>query len=319
MKTTPSLLKLPLLAYMAATLITGPVFAQSAMRQGDHEIIIRGSAKIQESLKAIESDSSERWTQLDAINAEFETQFARFQDPSLTEEERGVANAKALEARAKLNKMVTQLTDSNLERFEIIDNELEGMVGAARNLDESNEAVREQAAEINAQTRTSLANQDKLVRVIEDVRDGTVTEASKRELKASHNLHAGAVQADKALKEALKNRNQAAEMQNLREIVAQRRNHLLQMKNVAEGNLKIIRIATVAGMTWEAFSELDQALASFTSLEDPLALETIMRPGIDAQLIRGGGGYNGASTTPSTRTTGGSFNLDNSAFGDLAP
>lgn len=289
------------------------------MRQGDHEIIIQGSAKIQESLKEIENESSERWTQLDAINAEFETQFARFQDPSLTEEERGVANAKALEARAKLNKMVNDLAEKNLERFEVIDNELGGMVGAAKNLDQSNEAALAQVAEANAQTRAALANQDKLISVIEDVRDGTVTEASKRELKASHNLHASAVKADKALKEALKGRNQAAEMQNLREIVAQRRNHLLQMKRVAEGNLKIIRIATVAGMTWEAFSELDQALASITSLEDPLALKTIMRPGVDAQLIRGGGGYNGASTTPSTRTSEGGFNLDNSAFGDLAP
>ena len=314
---TSILLTSVLMAVVSATVT--PVSAQTGIRQGDHEIIIQGSAKIQESLEAIQTESSERWTQLDAINAQFEEQFERFNDPSLSEDERGVANAKALEARAKLNTMISELTESNLERFEVIDDELASMVGAARNLDQSNEAVRAQAAEINAQTRAALANQDKLVQVIEDVRDGTVTDASRRELQASHNLHAGAVQADKALKAALQNRNQASEMQHLREIVAQRRNHLVQMQNVAKGNLKIIRIAVVAGMTWEAFKELDQALASFTTLDDPLALNTIMRPGIDAQLIRGGNGYNGASTASSTRAASGSLRLDNSAFGDLAP
>ncbi len=259
--------------------------AKSAMGQSEHEIIIKGAATIEDSLEQIRLNSSECWSQLKAINAAIEEQFSRFQNHSSpSEEERSLADAKELEARAKSSIILVQLAEANLKRFETIDDELKEMVAAAKNLERSNEASHALATEIDTQTRASLANQDKLARLIEEVSGVSNTGVSERELQGLRKPHAGAIRVDKALKRALQKRSQASELQKLRKIVAQRQNQLAIIQRLAEGNLKIIRMIVISGGAPQErlSSDFDGILGDSTS--DPLDLKSL-QPGIDAPLL----------------------------------
>ncbi|MFW5838260.1 MAG: hypothetical protein ACOCVM_09625, partial [Desulfovibrionaceae bacterium] len=291
-----------------------------AMRQGDHEIIIRGSAKIKEDLERIQKKENEQKKQLEETSAKFAEYLAVYNDPGSSRQERIEAHAKSLEAGAGMNKAIADLSEASLKTLEQVDDNLETIVEACRSIDQSNEAAVESVVEVDSMARALLANQAKLDQIIVDVQDGTITPETRRELELSHNLHAGAHRYREATKRVFQNGKLADHMQNLRENVGKRRNHTLAMHKVAQGNLGIIRAQVTGAIAGEATRELDELLGSFTSLEDPLGLEApIMQPDTYGQLIYPGGAGNTSAASTSDSTSGRGFGLDYSAFGDQAP
>lgn len=267
-----------------------PPSRQSSVCSDDHKIIIEGATNIRKRLKEIETDASLREPRLVTINKEFKLHYDLSKDPSQSEEERSLASAKALQARAKLNIIVYQLTESDLELHGEIDDELDGMIQAARNLDASNAVVRAQVIEISEQSRAAWTSQDKLVCAIKDMPEKTSTEDPAHDLLDPYSLLVEAHQTTQALNEALEDIDLSTKFEKLREKVAQRRADLRQMQKVAESNLRILgMLVSSAAPQQESLTEVDKLLdeALKDSLSDPLGLDSALKPGMaGTRLIR---------------------------------
>lgn len=263
-----------------------PLSAQSynSMIQGKHEIILKGSAKIQKKLSEVKEVNDQNWSELKEINKEFKDHLAKFEDTSLDEDVRLLENAKALKARAKLNLLSQELASKNLELFDQIYETLPGMIEAANEIGHIDEKSREALAEADAMARLAVQNQKALIELIGVTEDGSLSAETEAAFEFSKNLWRDGVKTGKLYRQALRDGAQVERLKKLREVIAQRRNHLLQMHTVSGKNLDIIGMVTTGNMMQMTMRDLDNALGAITTFDEPLALE-ILQPGVEMQKL----------------------------------
>jgi len=283
-----------LLAFTAA-----PVVAQTgSMLQGNEEIIIQGSARIQESIEEMEAETDSAMPKIYEIKKTISDYATKSQDATLTRDEQLAHNAKALEARAKLHADYKKIVHANQGRLEKIDAELRAMITVSRSMDNPSKEVTTQTEAVERLIEQALQGEEQLKEMVSTLPTEAISDATFEDFESSARMIAASEKAAEMKQEAYQGYNNTSRFEQLQGQVSSRRHQLYLTAKIIDDNIQRIRMTTINNMTVATIWGLDKSLASIATLDDPLGLD-VLQPGFERQLLLDpGSSTGGISSSP---------------------